>query len=63
MLLFLKPVTKKKLIWFPGAASVNIWLRSPHTDSSSAFGMLNFVFAHGGTSYRVTFPRHRPALA
>src|SRR5262245_56198193 len=61
--LALKPLTKKKLIWFPGAESVKIWLRSPQAVSSSALTAPgHFDFAQAGTSYKVTVPRQRPAF-
>src|SRR5262249_16694496 len=61
--LALKPLTKKKLIWFPGAESVKIWLRSPQAVSSSAVTAPGHrELGQGGRSYSVTVPRQRPAF-
>src|SRR3954463_1170758 len=43
--------TRKKVSWFTGDDSVNIWLRSLQDDGSSTFNPVPyFVFAQAGTS-------------
>ena len=59
-----RSLTRKKLSWFPGADSVNIWLRSLQGPVLSTLSPdPYFVFAHAGTSKNVTIPRQSPAPA
>src|SRR5712691_5647822 len=63
---FLKPFTRKMLIWLPGWDSVKSRLKGPHGESSSALMLpprSEELFTHGCMSYKVTLPMQIPALA